>query len=110
KYITNRGREGGRLTANIYRLTGLREQGESTVAGPLAGVRIVEFVGKGPGPFAAMVMADLGADVIRLHRRQPPEVAMDPRYDLVARGRGSLYVDLKEPADVELALDLVAAG
>jgi alpha-methylacyl-CoA racemase len=80
------------------------------VAGPLEGVRIVEFVGKGPGPFAAMVMADFGADVVRLHRREAPEVVMDPRYDLVARGRPSLFVDLKDPSELELARELASVA
>ena len=48
--------------------------------GPLAGVRIVEFAGIGPGPMAAMLFADLGASVIRLDRKQPSELGIDNRY------------------------------
>jgi alpha-methylacyl-CoA racemase len=78
--------------------------------GPLEGVRLVEFVGKGPGPFAAMVLAGLGADVLRLDRPEVPEVVVDEAFDLVARGRDTVKVDLKDPGDVQLALDVVGAA
>lgn len=78
--------------------------------GPLSGIRIVELVGIGPGPFACMLLADLGADVIRVDRAQnvgggDPE---SPPADLLARGRRSIGVDLKTPAGVETVLRLVA--
>lgn len=77
--------------------------------GPLAGIKIVELVGIGPGPFACMLLADLGADVIRVDRAQnvaggDPE---SPPPDLLARGRRSIGVDLKSPAGVETVLRLV---
>jgi len=77
--------------------------------GPLAGIKIVELVGIGPGPFACMLLADLGADVIRVDRAQnvaggDPE---SPPLDLLARGRRSIGVDLKSPAGVETVLKLV---
>ncbi len=77
--------------------------------GPLAGIKIVELVGIGPGPFACMLLADLGADVIRVDRAQnvaggDPE---SPPLDLLARGRRSIGVDLKSPAGVETVLRLV---
>ncbi|MCC6766490.1 MAG: CoA transferase [Deltaproteobacteria bacterium] len=77
--------------------------------GPLSGIRIVELVGIGPGPFACMLLADLGADVIRVDRAQnvsggDPE---SPPADLLARGRRSIGVDLKSPAGVETVLRLV---
>ncbi len=77
--------------------------------GPLAGIKIVELVGIGPGPFAAMLLADLGADVIRVDRAQnvsggDPE---SPPIDLLARGRRNVGVDLKSPAGVETVLRLV---
>ncbi|HEY8985980.1 MAG TPA: CoA transferase, partial [Streptomyces sp.] len=46
--------------------------------GPLAGVRVVELAGIGPGPFAAMLLADLGADVVRVDRPGRPALAVDP--------------------------------
>ncbi|TGD93058.1 CaiB/BaiF CoA transferase family protein [Methylobacterium nonmethylotrophicum] len=65
--------------------------------GPLAGLRIVEFAGIGPGPFAAMLLADMGADVVRLDR---PGGADPYSKNVVARGRPSVTVDLKDPGDV----------
>ncbi len=81
----------------------------STATGPLAGIKIVELVGIGPGPFAAMLLADLGADVIRVDRAQnvsggDPE---SPPIDLLARGRRNVGVDLKSPAGVETALRMI---
>lgn len=70
---------------------------------PLAGVRIVEFAGIGPGPFAAMMLADMGADVIRVDRIG---AECDP-HDFLARGRRSIALDLKKQTAVEVALKLV---
>jgi alpha-methylacyl-CoA racemase len=76
------------------------------LAGPLTGVRIVELGGIGPGPFCGMVLADLGAEVIRCER---PGAATHPvPADLLFRGRRSLAVDLKHPDGAALVLDLVA--
>lgn len=78
-------------------------------SGPLHGVRVVELVGIGPGPFAAMMLADLGADVIRVDR--PGGGALQvapPERDIMGRGRASVAIDLKNPRGVELVLDLVA--
>jgi alpha-methylacyl-CoA racemase len=82
------------------------------MAGPLAGFRVVEFVGIGPGPFAAMLFADLGADVIRLDRLMPSGLGVDMpvAFDLLARSRPSVGLDLKQPAGLELALDLIGAA
>lgn len=74
------------------------------MAGPLAGLRIVEMAGIGPGPFCAMVLADLGADVIRVVR---PGAALD-RHDVLARSRTVLPLDLRDPASVQQVLALVA--
>ena len=78
--------------------------------GPLAGIRIVEFAGIGPGPMAAMLFADLGADVIRLDRTTPSDlgVGKPQRFDLMARSRPSVAIDLKHADGRVLALDLVA--
>lgn len=77
-------------------------------SGPLAGVRVVELVGIGPGPFAGMMLADLGADVIRVDR--PGGNAMQlssPEKDILGRGRPSAAIDLKSSRGIEVVLDLV---
>ena len=76
--------------------------------GPLAGVRVVEVAGIGPGPFCAMVLADLGADVVRVDRTI--SVGGDPsaaRFDILSRGRRSVAVDLKSAGGAEVVLRLV---
>jgi alpha-methylacyl-CoA racemase len=76
--------------------------------GPLSGVRVIEVAGIGPGPFCAMVLADLGADVIRVDRTAA--VGPEPgtaAYDILARGRRSVAVDLKAPDGPEVLLRLV---
>src|SRR5687767_2353323 len=78
--------------------------------GPLAGVRVVEIAGIGPGPFAAMVLSDLGATVIRVDRagHVPPAGAnLTPGQDVLTRGRQSVGVDLKHPDGLETVLRLV---
>jgi len=79
------------------------------MAGPLTGVKVLEVAGIGPGPFAAMMLADMGADVVRIDRADrvrggDPAV---PPGDVLNRGRRSLGVDLKQPAGVETVLKLV---
>jgi len=78
-------------------------------AGPLVGVRVVELAGIGPGPFAAMVLADLGADVVRVDRTGEvrPETFGTPHPDLLNRGRRSLAADLKTDGGRHVALELV---
>ena len=80
--------------------------------GPLAGIRIVEFAGIGPGPMAAMLLADLGAEVIRVDRLEPSGLGVDKpmRFDLLLRGRGAIALDLKHPDGIELALSLLEAA
>jgi alpha-methylacyl-CoA racemase len=79
------------------------------LSGPLNGLRVVEFAGLGPCPFAAMVLADHGADVVRIERVTAVEstIATDPTFDLMQRGKRSVGVDLKEPDGTQLALDLI---
>ncbi|MGW0337411.1 CaiB/BaiF CoA transferase family protein [Streptomyces sp. NPDC003011] len=67
------------------------------VAGPLDGVRVVELAGIGPGPFAAMLLADLGADVVRVDRPGLPSLGGDPAHDVTNRNKRSVLVDLKTP-------------
>jgi len=76
------------------------------VTGPLHGIRILELGGIGPGPFAAMVLADLGADVVRVDRPAAVRTDADRPPDLLARGRRSVAIDLKHPAGIEVVLRL----
>ncbi len=80
------------------------ELGQGT--GPLRGVKVVEVAGIGPGPHACMILADLGADVIRIDRPGGGMFGMG-RKDLLNRGRPSVALDLKQPAAVETVLALV---
>jgi alpha-methylacyl-CoA racemase len=77
--------------------------------GPLAGIRIIEMAGIGPGPFCGMLLADMGADVVRVDRLAPSGlgVAIPVRYDLFNRNKRSLAVDLKSPEGVATVLRLV---
>jgi alpha-methylacyl-CoA racemase len=77
--------------------------------GPLQHLRVIELAAIGPVPLAGMLLADLGADVVRIDRLQASGlgVAMDPRHDVNARGRRSVALDLKSPAGVAAALRLV---
>ncbi|HEX9529966.1 MAG TPA: CaiB/BaiF CoA-transferase family protein, partial [Acidimicrobiales bacterium] len=78
------------------------------MTGPLGGVRIVELAGIGPGPFAGMMLADMGADVIRVDRAAAARPAVDrPPTELLNRSRRSIGVDLKHPDGVETVLKLV---
>lgn len=78
------------------------------MSGPLDGYRIVEIAGIGPGPFAAMMLADMGAEVLRVDRTSAVTAGTGkPSYDLLARGRRSIGVDLKRPEGTELVLRLV---
>ncbi len=82
------------------------------MSGPLEGIRIVELAGLGPAPFAGMMLADAGADVVRVDRfdraTYPPRT--DPHVDLLNRGRRSVAVDLKRSEGVEVVLRLAAAA
>jgi alpha-methylacyl-CoA racemase len=73
-------------------------------SGPLHGVRIVEFAGIGPGPFASMLFADMGADVVRIDR--PGFSGADPR-DVTMRGRRVVAADLKDPAQRDQVLAML---
>ena len=80
----------------------------SAVAGPLAGVRVVEMAGIGPIPFAGMMLADLGADVVRVDRMEAGPLADLSTMDPTRRGRRSLVLDLKHRDGREVALRLLA--
>ena len=80
------------------------------MAGPLTGYRIIEVAGIGPGPFCAMLLSDMGADVVRIDRAERASgdgAAPPPYYDVMGRGRRSIAVDLKNPDGVETVLKLV---
>jgi len=79
-------------------------------SGPLRGLRIIEFAGAGPGPMGAMLLADLGARVLRIERREPVELGVKRprRYDLLLRNRGSIALDLKDARSIALVLNLVS--
>jgi alpha-methylacyl-CoA racemase len=82
----------------------------TTHTGPLRGLRVVEVGGIGPGPFAAMLLSDLGADVIRVDRTTGSGLVgpnQDARVELLNRGRRSIAVDLKHPDGATVVLDLV---
>ncbi|MFD5606344.1 CaiB/BaiF CoA transferase family protein [Streptomyces sp. NPDC127064] len=74
--------------------------------GPLTGVRVVELAGIGPGPFAAMLLGDLGADVVRVDRPGGPGIGIDPARDLTNRNKRSVVVDLKAADGPARVLDL----
>ena len=80
--------------------------------GPLAGLRLIEIAGIGPGPMAAMMLGDMGADVIRIDRLAPaePERFPDPRHAVHGRSRRSLALDLRKPGAAELVLRLAAGA
>src|SRR5580692_10664499 len=74
--------------------------------GPLTGVRIVEFAGIGPGPFACMMLADMGADVVTLDRIG----AKKNLKSVAGRGRKVVELDLKDKASIAQVLDLLASA
>jgi alpha-methylacyl-CoA racemase len=75
--------------------------------GPLRGVKVVELAGIGPGPHAATILPDLGADVIRIDRPGGAGTGMPVETDFLTRGRPSIALNLKDPAAVQVVLDLV---
>jgi alpha-methylacyl-CoA racemase len=74
--------------------------------GPLQGIRLLEIAGIGPGPYCAMVLADMGAEVVRVVRPGPGGYGDRPSYDLLSRGRRSICVDLKRPKGIDTVLRL----
>jgi alpha-methylacyl-CoA racemase len=77
--------------------------------GPLAGLKVIELGGIGPGPFAAMLLADLGAEVVRIDREAPSSLPLhrDRRKNLLLRGRRSLGLDLKDAGGRAVLLEMV---
>jgi alpha-methylacyl-CoA racemase len=91
-------------------------QGEDGSSGPLAGLHVVEFSGIGPGPFCGMMLADMGADVLLIDRKQANVDTADidifnpGRAAVTRRGKRSVALDLKLPDGVATALDLIAGA
>ena len=82
--------------------------------GPLAGVRIIEMAGIGPGPFCGMMLSDMGAEVIRVDRKSAADlgVEMPRQFNVLNRGRRSIALDLKTPEGIAAVrksfLDMIA--
>lgn len=77
------------------------------MSGPLDGIRVIELAGIGPGPFAGMMLADLGADVVRIERPGAFPLVGRPENDLLNRGKRSIALDLKSADDRRVVFDLV---
>jgi len=79
------------------------------MSGPLSGVKVLELAGIGPGPFCGMLLADMGADVLRVDRLEPSDLGLplEHQFDIMARGRRSIGLDLKRPQAIEIVLALV---
>jgi alpha-methylacyl-CoA racemase len=78
------------------------------MAGPLQGLKVVEMAGLGPAPFCAMMLADMGADVVRIERPGAPSVTgAAGKFDVLARSRRVLALDLKNPVAIDAVLALV---
>ncbi len=79
-------------------------------SGPLVGYKVIELAGIGPNPMCAMMLSDMGAEVIHIDRVTDSDlgISVDPKYMLLNRGRRSIAVDLKQPEGVELVLRLVS--
>ncbi len=79
------------------------------MSGPLFGAKVLEFAGIGPGPFCGMMLADMGADVLRIDRLEASDVGLplDPKFDVMARGRRSIGLDLKRRDAIDVVMALV---
>ncbi|NDB18663.1 MAG: CoA transferase, partial [Actinobacteria bacterium] len=80
--------------------------------GPLAGIRVVEFAGIGPGPLCGMLLGDLGAEVLLVERAEPADIGIPRprRFEVPHRGKDSLKLDLKTVLAREVAADLIKAA
>ncbi|MDQ1257166.1 MAG: alpha-methylacyl-CoA racemase [Candidatus Hydrogenedentes bacterium] len=74
--------------------------------GPLAGLKVIEVLGMGPGPFCGMMLADMGAEVVRVDRKGHSSLFGAPKYDVLGRGRRSIALDLKKSGGIEIVLRL----
>ncbi len=80
------------------------------MSGPLTGVKVLELAGIGPGPFCGMLLADMGADVLRVDRLQANDLGLPvaPKFDIMSRGRRSIALDLKQAEAIQTVLALAA--
>src|SRR5687767_14092237 len=80
--------------------------------GVLSGIKVIELAGIGPAPFCAMLLSDMGADVLRIDRTVDSGlgIRLDRRYDLLLRGRRSVAIDLTAPEGISIAKRLVREG
>jgi hypothetical protein len=89
---------------------GLLARGGGAGMGPLDGVRVIEIASLAPAPFGCMVLADLGADVLRVDRPDRSGRQALPPVDPLCRGRRSIRLNLKDPAGVDVLLRLTGAA
>ena len=82
------------------------------MSGPLTGIKVVEMAGIGPAPMCAMMLSDMGAEVIRVDRVQDAGlgIAMQPEFSYLTRGRPSIAMDLKNPDAIATLLQLIASA
>jgi alpha-methylacyl-CoA racemase len=83
---------------------------DGVAGGPLVGLKMVELAGIGPGPYAAMLLADLGAEVVRVERPGAQPATLPPEKDVTRRNRRSVVLDLRDPEGVRAVLQLVAGA
>ena len=76
--------------------------------GPLSGVKVIEFAGLGPAPFCGMLLSDMGAELIRVDRKDARKADFHPDFDLMSRGRRSIGLDLKTSQGIEACLRLIS--
>lgn len=84
----------------------MEDDDKSMANGPLSGIRVLEVAGLGPGPFCSMLLADLGADVVRVDRPRGQFGIVEPEIDLLNRGKRSIVIDMKTSSGVETTLAL----
>lgn len=99
-----------RLSTVNVAFTSIHIQQSYNIMGPLQGLKIIEIAGIGPAPFCAMLLSDMGADVIRIERANAPDtgIPIEKRFEVLNRGRRSAALDLKSPADVAVLKGLIA--
>jgi alpha-methylacyl-CoA racemase len=87
-------------------------QAKPVKAGPLSGLTVIEMAGLGPVPLAALMLSDLGAQVLRIERKEAGRAFLNapPQYDLDRHGRDIVSLDLKSPEGIELALKVIEAA
>ncbi|MFK5979271.1 MAG: CaiB/BaiF CoA-transferase family protein [Rhizobiaceae bacterium] len=82
------------------------------MAGPLAGIKIIEMAGIGPAPFTAMLLSDMGAEIIRVQAKNGKQAVpfLNTKFDVLARGRRSMAIDLKKDGAVDIVLQMIESA